>query len=240
MKDEFDMQVQRSAKAFAYPPTPDLAAARCWRPIRRRRVARRMARAAVVLLITLAGLLAVPEIRAQVIAFFHIGAVEIVVTTATPAVFPGGDLPASVLDFPGATTLAAARARFPYPIPASPTLGAPDRVYLIDAERPVVVLAWLTDDGAVDTSLQLLPLGLHVLKMYQGEVEEVQVNQWRGVWLPGEHWYMLMTALNQAQIRRVSMPALVWDAGDLTYRLETNRPLDEALSIAASMEFGNG
>ncbi len=147
-------------------------------------------------------------------------------------------MPPSVLDFPGATTLAAAQARFPYPIPSSPALGAPDRVYLIDAEHPVVVLAWLTGDGAVDTSLQLLPLGLHVLKMYQGEVEEVQVNQWRGVWLPGEHWYMLLTALNQAQMRRVSMPALVWDAGDLTYRLETNRPLDEALAIAEGLDSG--
>ncbi len=239
MKDEFDMQVQRSAKAFAYPPTPDFTA-RHWRPIRRQRVVRRLARAAAVLLIALAGLLAVPEIRAQVLALFRVGVVEIVVSTATPAIFPGGDLPASVLDFPGATTLAAAQARFPDPIPTSPTLGAPDRVYLIDAERPIVVLAWLKDDGTVDTSLQLLPAGLQVLKMYDGVIEEVQVNGARGVWLPKEHWYMLMTALNQAQMRRVSMPALVWDAGDLTYRLETSRSRGEALAIAEGLEFGNG
>jgi hypothetical protein len=105
MTNDSEMRVQNVAKAFPYPPTPDIAA----RLNRRRRAStRRYAQVAAILVIALVGiasLMTVPEIRAQVLAFFRIGAVEVIVTTATPpARFSSGDLPESVLDFPGATT----------------------------------------------------------------------------------------------------------------------------------------
>lgn len=260
-RDELEMQVQRTARSFAYPPTPDVASgfagqfaaqfaaqfAVRGRRSRRRPVMRMARLAVVVLLVVIIALLAVPEIRAQVLTWLRIGAVEVIVTTetpddaaATPGVFPPGDLPASVLDYPGETTLDAARTSFPYPIPTSPELGAPDRIYLIAAMHPILVLAWLDDQGAVDTSLQLLPVGTHVLKMYDGDIVETQVNGARAIWLPGEHWYMLQMTERSARMRRVSMPALIWDTGDLTYRLETTRSFDEALRIAEGLSFGNG
>ena len=234
MNEDFEVGVQQTARDFAYPPTPTIRLRRQRRPLRR------WAQMAAVLALLLIGLLAVPDIRAQVIAFFRIGAVQVIVTTATPpADFASGDLPSSVLDFPGATTLDAARQQVGYPIQLPAALPAPDRVYLIDAARPLVVLVWLNDAGAVDVSLHLLPPGTYAFKMVQGDAESTQVNGQAAVWLTAPHWYMLQTRGDAYQMRQVTMPALVWQAADgMTYRLETNRSLADARRIAASIPTG--
>ncbi|MCC6805595.1 MAG: hypothetical protein IT319_22125 [Anaerolineae bacterium] len=239
---DWDMQVQNVAKAFPYPPTPDIAGGmqRSGRRIDRRRAAQ----AATLLLIGMVALLAVPEIRAQVLMFFRIGAVEVIVTTATPpAMFASGNLPDSVLEFPGATTLADAEQHAGYPIPLPGALGAPDRVYLIDAFRPIVVLAWLDASGAVEYSLHLLPAGTYSSKMYEGDLEETEVSGERALWLPNPHPYLLRTGATEStvKIRQVTAHALMWATADgqMTYRLETNHPLEDALRIAESVG-GNG
>ncbi|MCZ2098880.1 MAG: hypothetical protein LC121_21990 [Anaerolineae bacterium] len=239
---DWDMQVQNVAKAFPYPPPPDVAS----RLRRRQRPpnARRLAQAAALLLIAMVALLAVPEIRAQVLMFFRIGAVEVIITTATPpAMFASGNLPESVLDFPGATTLADAEQHAGYPIPLPDALGAPDRVYLIDAYRPIVVLAWLDTSGAVEYSLHLLPPGTYSSKMYEGDLEQTEVNGERALWLPNPHPYLLRTGATEStiKIRQVTAHALMWATADeqMTYRLETNHPLEDALRIAESVG-GNG
>lgn len=244
--EDWETRMEQTAKGLPYPPTPDLAAR-----LRRQRQGvdpRRMAQAAAALGLVLVALLAVPEIRAQVLSFLRIGAVEIVVTTATPpAIFnPQGELPQSVLDFPGATTLEDAQLHAGYPINLPEALGSPDRVYLVQAARPIVVLAWLDDTGAIDVSLHLLPPITYSLKSYEGTLEVTEVNGERAVWLPNPHWIMMRTDTGDydTQMRLVTMHALVWAEGDgnanMTYRLETNRPLDEALQIAESIPVGNG
>jgi hypothetical protein len=244
-KDDWEMQVQNVAKAFPYPPTPDIAGRVQRQGGGRRAELRRVAQAAAVLLIVLVALLAVPEIRAQVLAFFRIGAVEVIITTATPPAnfASGGDLPASVLDFPGATTLDDAEQHAGYPTPLPSALGAPDHVYLIGAYHPIVVLTWLDASGAVEYSLHLLPAGTYAVKMYDGDLEETEVNGARALWLPNPHLYLLRTGQTDAsvQMRQVRMHALVWAAdGQMTYRLETNHPLEDALRIAESIGGGNG
>jgi hypothetical protein len=233
--NDWETRVQNLAKALPYPPTPDIAASLR----KRRRVSLlRLAQVAVTVLIVLAALLAVPDIRAGVIAFFRIGAVSVQVTTATPpATFRADrDLPVSVLSFPGETTLDDARQNFPYPLDLPAALDAPDRVYLIKAVQPIVVLAWLEPNGGVDVSLHLLPRGTSALKMYEGELEETQVNGARALWLPNPHIYMIETSRNHSERRDVLTQALVWEADNgITYRLETDRPLEAALRIAESV-----
>jgi hypothetical protein len=241
MNNDWDMRVQNVAKAFPYPPTPDIAAGLNLR--RRAAPLRRSAQAAAILLLVLVvSLLAVPEIRAQVLAFFRIGAVEVIVTTATPpARFASGDLPESVLDFPGETTLEDARQHAGYPIRLPTALDSPDRVYLIQAHHPVVVLAWLDNGGAVEYSLHLLPLGTTSFKMYDGPVEETEVNGGRALWLTAPHWYVLRVnpTSDRSELREVTAHALVWETNDgMTYRLETNHPMDDALRIAESIPTG--
>lgn len=248
LNEGLEMLVEHTVKHFPYPPTPDLVAKRLSRQQRRFQRhsldLRRAAGALAALIIVLAGLLTVPEIRAQVAAWLRIGAVEIVITTATPPArfAPGSQLPPSVLRFPGATTLEDAQAHAGYPIPLPTTLGAPDRVYLIQAARPIVVLVWLDEHGAVDVSLHLLPLGTYSIKMTDAEVEETEVNGEWAVWIAEPHWYLLRTGSgdDDEKSRQVMMHTLIWETPDqMTYRLETNRSLDETRSIAESIPVGN-
>lgn len=240
--DDWEMRVENSAKAFPYPQTPDIAAGL---RARQRVGLRRLAQVAAVVLLAFAALLAVPEIRAQVIALFRIGAVEVVVTTATPpAHFGNSDLPESVLDFPGVTTLEDAEAHAGYAVMLPSALGAPDRVYLVQAYRPIVVLAWLDANGAVDYSLHLLPSGTYSIKMTGGNPVELQVNGARALWISEPHWYLLRTGTSDSSIktRHVMDHALIW-AGEndtMTYRLETRHSLDDALRVAQSIPAGNG
>jgi len=236
--NDWETRVQKAAKAFTYPPTPDIAAN--FRQQRRRatrQTFRRLAQIAVILLLVLLGLMAVPQIRAQVLAFFRIGAVEVIVTTVTPSArFSGCELPDSVLDFPGATTLADAQRHAGYPIRLPAALPAPDRVFLIQAQRPIVVLAWLDAKGAVDVSLHLLPPETYAFKMTNGTIEPTHVNSQQALWIGAQHWYMLQTSPTQAAMRQVNASALIWETADgITYRLETNRPEADAIRIAESI-----
>ncbi len=237
--EDWETRVQNIARGFAYPLTPDLSAS-----LRRgRRVSIvRLAQIAAILLLLLIGLtLAVPGIRAQVIALFHIGTVDVIVTTATPpAQFtPGADLPSSLLNFPGATTLDDAQQHFGHTILLPRALGTPDRVYLIKASAPIVALAWLDSSGTVDVSLQLFPPDTYMLKMTSGTPQPTNVNGADAIWITGQHWYMLHTVGDAYQMRVVDMPALIWSTADgMTYRLETNRSLAEALKIAESIPLG--
>src|SRR5436190_11055365 len=100
-----DTYLRDTARAFAYPPTPDIAGAVRGRlqeprtathgvakqPLPRRRVLWVALAVGVALLATAA--LAVPEVGAFVRYIFRIGAIEIVVATPTPvpsgAITPG-------------------------------------------------------------------------------------------------------------------------------------------------------
>jgi len=241
MNNDWETRVQNTAKAFAYPPTPDVAASfRRRQRSRTQQTVRRVAQVAVILLLILLGLMAVPQIRAQVLAFFRIGAVEVIVTTATPpARFSSGDLPSSVLDFPGATTLEDAQAHAGYTVRLPTALGAPDRVYLIQAQKPIVVLAWRNAAGGIDVSLHLLPSGTYAFKMTNGTIDQTEVSGRDAAWIDGGHFYMLQIRREQYSMRRVNMSALIWEAPDgLTYRLETNRSEADAIHIAESIPMG--
>jgi hypothetical protein len=234
--DDWEARVEQDARALPYPPTPDIAAR-----LRRRRsvVLPRIAPAAAALLVIIA-LLAVPEIRAQVITWLRIGSVDFMLTTMTPqAVFgEGNSLPSSVLDFPGETTLEDAQTHAGYPITLPDVLLLPDKVYLVQAAQPIVVLAWLDENGTVEASLHFLPPITYSLKMYDGSYEETEVNGQRALWLPDPHYVILRVDEGDynTKTRFVTMHALVWASpSGFTYRLETSLPLNEALRIAESI-----
>jgi len=190
--EQLEARLRQAAATFAYPPSPDIA-----HGVRRRferapawpgGLRRRLAWGAVVVLVILAGLMAVPQVRAAVFEILHIGAVHIVPLTPTPEVTPtppalgptstapiatplSGAQPVpspsptpllSVLDLAGETTLADARARagFPIGLPAYPPgLGMPDRVFVQDLGGPVVVLVWLDRQQPSRVRMSLHELG---------------------------------------------------------------------------------
>jgi hypothetical protein len=215
----------------------------------------------VIALVILAGLMAVPQVRAAVLEILRIGAVYIIPAVPTPTVTPvPATLPPaslaptarpsppptpllSVLDLAGATTMAEARARagFAIRLPTYPAdLGAPDRVFLQDLGGSVVVLVWMdsAQPNRVRISLHALGPGTFAEKLQPPVIQQTTVNGQPAVWTEGPY---LLQFLRGGQVtydaqRLVEGHTLVWTQGDVTYRLESDLSLDEAVRIAASLK----
>jgi len=234
-------------------------------PLPRRRLAHglRLAWAALLALVVMT--LAVPETRAFVLDMLRIGAVRIFLVEPTPtptlstpieetptsrptrtprATLPPDPTPIrSSLDLPGQTTLADAERQLGSPIlwPAYPPgLGAPDRVYAQWLGGTVVTLVWLksADSTQVELTLQILNNQVVATKYYpweDGNDQLTEVNGRRAVWLTDVHEVFFFTPDGQVS-RLVDGNVLIWEIGHLTYRLETDRSLEEATRIAESIQ----
>jgi hypothetical protein len=223
----------------------------------------RWAYAALILLAAAAALLAVPAVRAGVVEFLQIGAVRILLgprptetprpaptassTRAATAVPPTPLVLTSVLDLAGETTLAEARAGVDFAIPLPtypPDLGEPDRVFVQDLDGAAVVLVWLQPDDPARPRLVLNALTspimadkvyYELLKQRPLQVEVTTVNGGDAVWTTGP--YVLETRGGDWQeYRLIEGHVLIWTDGALTYRLETDATLEEAVRMAESIE----
>ena len=270
----WERTVQAAAAAFAYPPTPDVASAVARRlgtgkarrpaamPVRHRPVPVLAILAALALL--LAGLLAVPQVRAAVVDVLRLGAVRIFLVPPTPVPAPtalppnqgkqgaGSSAPtamprpsptpaplSSVLDLAGETTLPEAQraVTFTLRLPAyPPDLGAPDHVFVQDMMGPSVVLAWMDPNrpDAVRLSLYEMSPSSYIAKIEPRLIQETQVNGQPAIWASGP--YFLLSRNGEARTRRlVEGQTLIWTENAVTYRLETDLSLDQARRIAESL-----
>lgn len=255
----FEQRVRQIAKNFHYPTTPDLAVRQrqlragvriVMTPQRRMRVGFMVA---AVLVILIAALMASPA-RARVLDWMRIGAVRIFFSVPTPtAQLPAAtDMPSSqatiapiplqsILDIAGETSLAQAREQvgFPIRLPAFPAdLGEPDRVYLQLVSVPVVVLVWMDSDqpDQVRMALSQTFSAQPIFEKYDPKsLQETQVKGHRAVWVDGD--YFLVTRNGDAVMTRLidQGHTLIWDSGEITYRLETDEDLETAISIAESI-----
>lgn len=255
-QEEWETAVHETARSFPYPATPDIAAGvrqRLRSRPRRLNPIWRVAIAAVLVLLIV--ILAVPEVRAVVLDFIQIGALRIfsVTPTATraphsptptPGSFFGSQTPlASALDMPGETTLddARAKSRFQFGLPTYPAdLGAPDHVYLQDHGGKLVTLVWASPAGPKQVRFVLEIFDNNILGSKFASTEgsrPVRVNGRPGaLWLPDSSVVAyFFSGGNTLLERQVSAPVLVWQDGLLTYRLETDLPMDEAIRVAESL-----
>jgi hypothetical protein len=246
---EWEGRVQALARSFAYPPTPELAPSLSLRPVAGRPAAPRWVWAAVIALALLAGLIAIPPVRAAVVEFLRLGAVRIFLAEPTPTPNAGqktATLPpptttplASLLDLAGETTLAAARQQTPFPIllPAYPTdLGQPEHVFVQELDGPTVVLVWLQPGQPARVRLSLTQIGAGFLfdKHNVRMIEETSVAGRWALWIDGPH--LLQASNGDPRLRRlVQGHVLLWEQGEITYRLETDLPLSEARRVAESL-----
>lgn len=254
-----------TAAAFEYPRTPDVSGRVRERLSGRRPapvgVGRRLAWAAVVVLLLLASLLAVPQVRAALGEILGIGAMTIFVeegampvtatpsatkteavperTTAEVAASPSPlarslVVPATPVSLAAAQEMVGERLRRPaYP----PDLGAPDGVYVDRRERPeVVVFVWEEAGPPDETRLSLYQIqqanfGYKTAR----QVAETTVNGRRAVWIEGPHMFQRADGSLQPW-QFVPGPVLLWTEGAVTYRLEGAASLEEAVRIAESLE----
>jgi len=217
----------------------------------------------VILLLVI--LFAVPGVRAEIVRFLQVGVVRIfpaaptqtaipflpqLPTTATP-VFSGTatlrpDFAQSepfyivtLSDMAGETTLevAQASAEFPIRLPNYPAdLGAPERVFLQE-DGLMVILAWTDPADPQKARLSLHEIGpgsILVEKFEPRVIQETQVNGGYAVWVQGP--YLVELTNGSIEFRRtVEGNTLVWEEQGITYRLETDLTLEEAIKIAESL-----
>jgi len=212
----------------------------------------------VGLAILLIALIAVPPVRAQLIQWIRIGAVEIFRLEPTPTPSPvAPSVPAvspsltpaptptilhSPLDLAGQTTLEAAREKvvsFPIRLPGYPEdLGEPDQIYLQNPGGPVVIMVWFEEGSSGDIRMVLYEIGPTAQgfeKFDPRVIEETTVNGQPAVWVVGP--YMLKARNGDMRVARLIEGAtLIWVEDEITYRLETNLTLDEARQIADSLQ----
>jgi hypothetical protein len=254
--DNFEQRLAEAAKAFDYPPTPDLAARLRDLPVshpRRPAVATpRLAWALATLLLVLAGLLVVPESRAAILRILRIGSIEVVLPTPTAVPPAATDSPAPTTmigtptgtprivlpDLAGATNLrdAQRRAGFAIKLPAyPPDLGPPDRVFLQFVDGPMVILLWLDDANQPEIALYQITSDVLARKLGPRLVEETTVNDRPAIWIEGPHLLQFRGGAGVREGQIVAGNVLVWEADGITYRLESGLGLDEARQIAASI-----
>ncbi|HET7087529.1 MAG TPA: hypothetical protein VFL17_02650 [Anaerolineae bacterium] len=248
-----------------FPPTPPIAAPvrrelqrRRTAPVTRLRV-QRLARAmALAAAVFAAILLLSPDVREAVARFFGLETVRIerIATVPAPALTPG---PSPVADdrrgeqappptfdpsaslragLAGLTTLADARARakFDIRLPAyPPALGQPRRVYVQDFESGQQVILVYPDFALFQSEGVVYGKGVGGGTL----IQETTVAGEYALWLSGSpHLIQVQNpdgTYREETARLVEGNVLAWQAGGITYRLETQRSLDEAMRIAESL-----
>ena len=251
--NEFEKQLIEIAKGMDYPSTPDIAgfvSARL-RPAKSPRlISKTWAWSLTIALILLLSLLLIPPARAAILEFIQIGIVRIfpqpIEPTAEPiqTIVPSTATPISSLPFletiAGKTTLEDAQGQVPYPIllPTYPAdIGEPDYVYIQNADGNMTILVWLDPQSpeTVLMSLHFIPDGSWAItKVSPTLIEETTVDGVRAIWAVGP--YPLRFTNGDLDFTRiVDGNVLIWADDILTYRLETNMSLEEALKVAESL-----
>jgi hypothetical protein len=242
--DQLELRLQSAGRSLRYPATPDIAG----RAMKRPAAQPRLAWALAALLVGIASLLAVPSVRARLAEFLQIGGVRIAIPTEyspAPAYTepnPGyyGSI-APLADLSGETTLDEAQAMvsFDIPLPKYPAgLGEPDKVYVQRAEimggmEHFVILVYLDEQARVEMAVYVLGPGVHLSKGYPDVIEFVEVNGEPAALVRGSH-FLRMDRTNLSGVL-VKAPALIWEDGAITYRIEANYALEEMLRIAESV-----
>ena len=258
-RELFENQLRSIAKRMDYPRTPGIAASVMTRlrpSTRPRFFPRKLAWSLTLILVLFSSLMLIPPVRAEVVEFIQIGIVRIfprpidgistatpdslVPETATPSI-PAGTLIPSLSRIAGEITLGDAQQKVDYAIllPTYPAdLGPPSHVFLQDAEGAMTILVWLDprETNTVLISLHFIPEGSWGIEKSEPRfIEQANVNGQPAVWAVGP--YPLRLSNGDLDFTRlIDGNVLIWIDGNLTYRLETNQTLEEAIKIAESLE----
>ena len=231
-----------------FPPTPDLASgvrARVAERPRRRSVLQRraLAVALAVLALAIATALAVPPARSAILRWLGIEGARIERVEELPPTPRDARLRLGER-----VTLAEARARagFRVAVPTAPGFEEPDAVYFSRAV-PGGVVSFVYGSEAAPRALVTQfasERGFPFIQKSatpQTTIERVRIDGAPGYWLAGRpHTFVFRNARGVVQqgTLRLAGNTLVWQAGDVTLRLEGRLSKAEALRVAASLTRG--
>jgi hypothetical protein len=197
----------------------------------------RVAAMLVLALLTLSVLMVVsPPVRAGVLNLLRYAGIEFSTDSAprplppTPAPLPGE----RTVDLPTAQRLSG------FPVAVPDALGEPERVVLVDGQPPRVV-SLLYQDGTVrlDQFDGRMDLGFYKKGLGQGGLQWVRLGPGSepAIWVdrPHEVVYVDRDGRYRTESARLSARTLIWQAGDVTLRLEGDFTLERALEVARSV-----
>jgi hypothetical protein len=262
---EFENKLRSIAQGMEYPHTPNIAGsvtARLRSSTRPRFSSKALAWSLTIIILLCSSLMLIPPVRAAILEFIQIGVIRIFPRSVEPTVEPivtatpdhaarsegtvtPNESSASLLSLldqiAGETELATAREITPYPIllPTYPAnLGQPDRIYVQEVDGVMTILVWIDPQqpGRVTMSLHFIPAGHWAINKFGPMViQETQVNGQRALWAEGPY-PLVMKNRDMEVTRMIDGHVLIWSQGDITYRLETDQSLEEAVNIAESLE----
>jgi len=102
----------------------------------------------------------------------------------------------------------------------------------------MTILVWIDPQhpDKVLMSLHLIPPGSWAIDKFDpAQVQETTVNGQRAIWAVGPYPLRLRNSDLQF-MRLIEGHVLIWTDKDVTYRLETDLSLEEAVKIAESLE----
>lgn len=259
-REPFEDHLRETARAFAYPRTPDVARAVKSRLGQKTPLAPNRLRPALVMLVVIAflGLVLLPtQVRADLLAWLQIGGVRVMLPastptptaeaphTATPRVIvvtavPTPAPPKALTPLRGRTTLAAAQAKvkFPLRLPTYPAdLGQPADVFFQTmGGEPMVILVWraAADPSQIRFSLHYVLCQMCVTKFEPKVITTTTVNGQPALWTEGPYLVQFSNG-NLSHHQLVTGHVLIWTEGALTLRLETTADLAEAVKVAESL-----
>ncbi len=260
---EFEEQVRSLASGMQYPSTPDVAGfvlPRLHTATRVRFNFKALAWSLTIVLVLLSSLMLIPSARAAIIDFFQIGVVRIFPPQPTPTLttplkeIPATMTPTTVVPQPtsdllpllnniaGKTTLARAQKSADYSIllPTYPSdLSGPDYVFVQDVDGAMTILVWMNPQrpDTVLMSLHFIPSGSWAInKMRPRVIRETRVNGQNAIWAEGPYPLRLYGRSDIEFTRLIDGHVLIWEDGEITYRLETDLSLEEAIKVAESLE----
>ena len=260
---EFENKIRSLAQGMEYPRTPNITGSVTTRfsiTTRRRFSSKALAWSLTIILVLFSSLMLIPPARAAILEFIQIGIVRIFPQPSTPTIEPittvtpkspapktttpssdTSNLTPNLDKIAGETKLASAQQDIEYPIllPTYPSdLGLPDHVYVQDADGLMTILVWMNPRQPEDVllSLHFIPSESWAInKMGPRVIRETKFNDQRAIWAEGPY-PMIMQNGNVEFTRLIEGHVLIWTEGDLTYRLETDLGLEEAVKIAESLK----
>lgn len=239
---------------ISYPPTPQLAAAVAGR-ISADRLQRfrppfpgvaLWSRRKLLVLVALGILLVAGTALA---ARLTLGAIGIRIVPSLPTETPTAVETSAALGERVTLQEAEEAVGFPIVLPFGDERREPDAVFLGASpfgER--VVLAWsrleLPEIEGIHWNLLLMELRTDTTLDFEeiaykeldpaSNLESVRVAGSRGFWITGPHDLVLLTPTGEQRLR-VTGNVLIWESGNVTLRLESMLPLDEAIRIAETV-----
>lgn len=216
---------------------------------------RRLAIAAIVLIVTASALLAIPTTRDAIAGLFGLKGVIIqrVPGFHSPTPSSGSTL-GERLGLGHRVTLGEAQANVPYLISLPQALGRPDQVFLIQPpDLKAVALVWSPRSGlpaAAQTGVGALVIEFPgkvqselFLKMLgpDATLEAVQVNSNPGYWISGKpHGFFFLDSQGDTRqdTFRLAENVLIWDQGSLVVRIESALDKEHTLKLASTIESG--